>query len=50
MTTIGIVLFPQLTQLNLTGPYEVFCQMPDITFALTTPKVASQMIFASDSA
>jgi cyclohexyl-isocyanide hydratase len=29
MTTIGMVLFPQLTQLDLTGPYEVFCQMPD---------------------
>ena len=29
MTTIGIVLFPNLTQLDLTGPYEVFCRMPD---------------------
>jgi cyclohexyl-isocyanide hydratase len=30
MTTIGMVLFPQLTQLDLTGPFEVFCQMPDM--------------------
>ena len=29
MTTIGMVLFPNLTQLDLTGPYEVFCRMPD---------------------
>ncbi|MGO9111891.1 MAG: DJ-1/PfpI family protein [Thermoguttaceae bacterium] len=28
MTTIGMVLFPNLTQLDLTGPYEVFCRMP----------------------
>jgi cyclohexyl-isocyanide hydratase len=26
--TIGMVLFPQLTQLDLTGPYEVFSRMP----------------------
>jgi cyclohexyl-isocyanide hydratase len=29
MTTVGMMLFPNLTQLDLTGPYEVFCQMPD---------------------
>ena len=29
MTTIGMVLFPNLTQLDLTGPYEVFCRMPN---------------------
>ena len=29
MTTIGMVLFPQLTQLDLTGPYEVFCMIPE---------------------
>jgi len=28
-TTIGMVLFPKLTQLDLTGPYEVFARMPD---------------------
>lgn len=27
-TTIGMVLFPQLTQLDLTGPLEVFSRMP----------------------
>jgi len=26
---VGIVLFPDLTQLDLTGPYEVFARMPD---------------------
>jgi cyclohexyl-isocyanide hydratase len=26
---IGFVLFPRLTQLDLTGPYEVLCRMPD---------------------
>ena len=29
MTTIGFVLFPRLTQLDLTGPYEVFARLPD---------------------
>lgn len=28
-TIIGMVLFPKLTQLDLTGPYEVFARMPD---------------------
>ena len=27
--TVGMVLFPNLTQLDLTGPYEVFARMPD---------------------
>ena len=26
---IGILLFPNLTQLDLTGPYEVFTRFPD---------------------
>lgn len=26
--TIGLVLYPRLTQLDLTGPYEVFCRLP----------------------
>lgn len=29
MTTIGLILFPGLTQLDLTGPYEVFVRLPD---------------------
>lgn len=29
MTRIGLLLFPQLTQLDLTGPYEVFCRLPN---------------------
>jgi cyclohexyl-isocyanide hydratase len=27
--TIGMILFPNLTQLDLTGPYEVFGRLPD---------------------
>src|SRR5690349_6526541 len=27
--TIGMVIFPNLTQLDLTGPYEVFGRLPD---------------------
>lgn len=29
MTQIGLLLFPNLTQLDLTGPYEVFSRAPD---------------------
>jgi cyclohexyl-isocyanide hydratase len=29
MTTVGILLFPGLTQLDLTGPYEVLARLPD---------------------
>jgi cyclohexyl-isocyanide hydratase len=29
MTTVGMILFPRLTQLDLTGPYEVFSRMPN---------------------
>lgn len=32
--TIGMVLFPGLTQLDLTGPYEVFSRLPDTTILL----------------
>ena len=28
MTTIGIIAFPKVTQLDLTGPYEVFSRLP----------------------
>ena len=27
--TVGMLLFPKLTQLDLTGPYEVFTRLPD---------------------
>jgi cyclohexyl-isocyanide hydratase len=30
MRKVGMVLFPNLTQLDLTGPYEVFCRLPDL--------------------
>lgn len=29
MTRIGLLLFPQLTVLDLIGPYEVFCRLPN---------------------
>src|SRR5690349_1319799 len=32
--TIGMILFPDLTQLDLTGPYEVFARMPATTVHL----------------
>ncbi|MFL5455773.1 MAG: hypothetical protein ACJ78X_05165, partial [Myxococcales bacterium] len=28
-TRIGFLVFPRLTQLDLTGPYEVFARLPD---------------------
>ncbi len=28
-TSIGLLLFPALTQLDLTGPFEVFARAPD---------------------
>lgn len=34
MTTIGMILFPRLTQLDLTGPYEVFAKMPNTRIVL----------------
>ena len=34
MTTIGMILFPGLTQLDLTGPYEVFARLPDTRVTL----------------
>jgi cyclohexyl-isocyanide hydratase len=33
-TRIGFVLFPRLTQLDLTGPYEVFGRLPDAQILL----------------
>ncbi len=32
--TVGMVLFPGLTQLDLTGPYEIFARMPDTKVSL----------------
>lgn len=28
--SVGLVLFPRLTQLDLTGPYEVLCRLPEV--------------------
>jgi cyclohexyl-isocyanide hydratase len=33
-TRIGLLLFPRLTQLDLTGPFEVFSKWPDATVHL----------------
>ena len=38
--TIGILLFPNLTQLDATGPYEVFARMPGATVALIAATAA----------
>ena len=32
--SIGLLLFPSLTQLDLTGPYEVFARAPNTTIHL----------------
>jgi len=38
MTTIGMIIFPGLTQLDLTGPYEVFSRLPDTRVLLISEK------------
>ena len=35
--SIGLLLFPALTQLDLTGPYEVFTRAPDTKVHLNQP-------------
>jgi cyclohexyl-isocyanide hydratase len=35
MTTVGMILFPQVTQLDVTGPYEVLARLPDTRIYLT---------------
>jgi cyclohexyl-isocyanide hydratase len=43
--TVGMLLFPGMTQLDLSGPYEVFCRMPDTTvslLAVTTAPVPTE--------
>lgn len=43
--TVGLVLFPKLTQLDLTGPYEVFARLPQsqtFVVAATPAPVASE--------
>jgi cyclohexyl-isocyanide hydratase len=32
--TFGLILFPDMTQLDLTGPFEVFARMPGVTIHL----------------
>jgi cyclohexyl-isocyanide hydratase len=32
--SIGIVLFPNVTQLDFTGPYEVFARLPNVQLYL----------------
>lgn len=38
--TVGMLLFPGMTQLDLTGPYEVFCRMPDTSVSLVAASSA----------
>lgn len=38
--TIGLLLFPNLTQLDATGPYEVFSRMPGATVTLIAATAA----------
>jgi cyclohexyl-isocyanide hydratase len=37
---VGMLLFPGMTQLDLTGPYEVFCRMPDTSVSLLAATAA----------
>lgn len=37
--TVGMLLFPSLTQLDLTGPYEFFARMPDTKVVLISRRV-----------
>jgi cyclohexyl-isocyanide hydratase len=37
---IGMLLFPGMTQLDLGGPYEVFCRMPNTTVSLLSVSTA----------
>jgi hypothetical protein len=36
---IGLVLFPRLTQLDLTGPFEVFARIPGIRVHLAWKRI-----------
>jgi cyclohexyl-isocyanide hydratase len=38
--TVGMLLFPNLTQLDLTGPYEVFARMPNTVVTLVAERAA----------
>jgi cyclohexyl-isocyanide hydratase len=38
--TVGIIMFPGLTQLDLTAPYEVFNRMPDTRVTLVASSLA----------
>ncbi len=55
MTThIGMLLFPRFTQLDLTGPYEVFAQLPDtqvhlVSHSLEPVASAYGMAFTPDT-
>jgi len=38
---VGMLLFPSLTQLDLTAPHEVFARMPDIKVVLIAKQSGS---------
>ena len=37
---VGIVLFPNVTQLDVTGPYEIFARLPAAQVYLVAPTLA----------
>ncbi|MEO7966897.1 MAG: DJ-1/PfpI family protein, partial [Gemmatimonadaceae bacterium] len=39
-TSVGMMMFDGLTQLDLTGPYEVFARMPNTIVHLLAPTLA----------
>ena len=39
---VGLLVFPNLTQLDMTGPYEVFCRMPGAKVHLIAPTLDPQ--------
>ena len=41
--TVGMLAFPAMTQLDLTGPHEVFWRMPDTKVVLMAPRLDGQM-------
>ncbi len=38
--SVGLILFPNLTQLDLTGPYEVFSRLPKTKVYLVAATLA----------
>jgi putative intracellular protease/amidase len=41
---VGFLLFPNITQLDMTGPYEVFTKLPDAKVHLGATSVSSWLL------